>query len=182
MTRRFAKRLALLVLATVFVGADVTTLGAQTGKIGLVDVQKVLVVSKKGQDVLEKLQVEKEAKQGEIDAQEKKIRQMEKDLEKQRSVLSEDARREREREIRKRTRALRRMVEDLNRDFTERGRDLRARLVREIAEVVRTYGKKNGYVLIIEVREGGVMYGSETADLTKALIDAYDASVGSGKK
>jgi len=182
MMRGFSKRLTLVVLAVIFVGADATPLRAQEGKIGLVDLQGVIVQSKRGQEVLAKLQTEREAKQREIDADEKKIRKMEADLEKQRSVLSELAVQEREKAIRSLARDLRRTVDDFNREFGERERGLRGQLLKEISAVVRSYGKENGYLLIMEIRAGGVMYGNEAANVTKGVVAAYDASVGSGKK
>ncbi len=182
MVRGCAKRLMLLTLAVVFVGTGATPLGAQVAKIGLVDLQRVMVESKRGQQVLAKLKEERDAKQREIDEKEKEIRQMEANLEKQREALSETARKQRERTIRRRQRDLRRAVEDINRDFSEEERDLRDRLIKEIATVVRSYGKENGYVLIMEVRAGGVMYGSEAVDLSKEVTAAYDASVSSKKE
>lgn len=177
MRRRFPHALTGLVLAGVFVGAGVVPVRAQTVKIGFVDLQRVLVGSKRGQEVLANLQAKKDAKQREIEAQEKEIRQMEANLQKQRDALTEDAKKDREREIRDRTRDLRRAVEDLSRSFTERERDLQQRLIQEVAVVVRAYGKEKGYLLIMEKRLSGVMYGSETVNLTDEMIAAYDASV-----
>ncbi|MEE9123560.1 MAG: OmpH family outer membrane protein [candidate division NC10 bacterium] len=182
MMRGFSKTLTLVVLAVIFVGANATPLRAQEGKIGLFDLQRVIVQSKRGQEVLAKLQTEREAKQREIDAEEKKIRKMEADLEKQRSVLSALAVQEREKAIGNLARDLRRIVNDFNREFGERERGLRGQLLNEIAAVVRSYGKENGYLLIMEVRAGGVMYGNEAADVTKGVVAAYDASAASGKK
>jgi len=51
-----------------------------------------------------------------------------------------------------------------------------------VTTVVQDYGKKNGYVLIIEVRAAGVMYSSEGADISKEIIAAYDGGAGSQKK
>ena len=177
MRRGFPYALTGFVLAGVFVGAGVVPVRAQTVKIGFVDLQRVLVGSKRGQEVLANLQAEKDAKQREIQAQEKEIRQIEVNLEKQRDAITEDARKDREREIRDRTRDLRRTVEDLDRSFSERGRDLQQRLVQEVATVVRDYGKEKGYLLIMEKRLSGVLYGSEAVDLTDEVIAAYDASV-----
>ena len=99
-----------------------------------------------------------------------------------RSVLSELAVQEREKAIRSLARDLRRTVDDFNREFGERERGLRGQLLKEISAVVRSYGKENGYLLIMEIRAGGVMYGNEAANVTKGVVAAYDASVGSGKK
>lgn len=180
--REFATRILLLGLAVIFSGVDARPVEAQAAKIGLVDLQRVVVESKKGQSVLAKLKAERAAKQKEIDGEDGKIRKMETDLAKQASVLSEAARKEREKGIRERALALRRKVEDLNREFAEREREIRSHLIREIAEAVAAYGKENGFLLIMEVRAGGVMYGSPTADVTKEAIAAYDARKDSGKK
>lgn len=178
MRRGFPKTLTMLVLTGIFGGAWAIPVGAQTAKIGFVNLQRVVVGSKRGKEVLAALQAEKDTKQRDIEAEEKKIRQMEVDLEKQRSVLSEDAKKERERSIRDRTRDLRRTVEDLNRSFAEREQDVQQQLLREVTAVVRTYGKEGGYQMILEVRAAGVMYGSEGADLSDEVIAAYDASMG----
>ena len=180
--RGMSKGLPLLVLITLFFGVDGAPVGAEAVKIGLVDLQKVLVESKKGREPLTKLKADMDAKNRDLDAQEKKIRQMVADLEKQQSVLSEAARKDKEKAIQKAKVDLNRTAEDLNREFGERERDVRQQLVREVTTVVQDYGKKNGYVLIIEVRAAGVMYSSEGADISKEIIAAYDGGGGSQKK
>ena len=182
MRRGISKGLPLLVLVTLFFGVDGAPVGAEAVKIGLVDLQKVLVESKKGREPLAKLKADMDAKNRDLDTQEKKIRQMVADLEKQQSVLSEAARKDKEKAIQKAKVDLNRTAEDLNREFGERERDVRQRLVREVTTVVQDYGKKNGYVLIIEVRAAGVMYSSEGADISKEIIAAYDGDAGSQKK
>jgi outer membrane protein len=139
------------------------------------------VESKKTKEPLAKLKADMDAKNRDLETQEKKIRQMVADLEKQQSVLSESARKEKEKAIQKAKVDLNRTAEDLNREFGDRERDVRQRLVREVTSVVQDYGKKNGYVLIIEVRAAGVMYSSEGADISKEIIAAYDGG-GAPKK
>ncbi|MGH7478024.1 MAG: OmpH family outer membrane protein [Candidatus Methylomirabilales bacterium] len=182
MRRGMSKGLPLLVLITLFFGVDGAPVGAEAVKIGLVDLQKVLVESKKGREPLTKLKADMDAKNRDLDVQEQKIRQMVADLEKQQGVLSEAARKDKEKAIQKAKVDLNRIAEDLNREFGERERDVRQRLVREVTTVVQDYGKKNGYVLIIEVRAAGVMYSSEGADISKEIIAAYDGGGGSQKQ
>jgi len=182
MRRGMSKGLALLVLATLLCGVDVAAVGAEAIKIGLVDLQRVLVESKKGKEPLAKLKADMDAKNRDLEAQEKRVRQMEADFEKQQSVLSEAARKEKQKAIQKAQVDLSRTVDDLKREFGERERELRQRLVREVATVVQEYGKKNGYVLIMEMRAAGVMYSSEGADISKEIIAAYEGGGGSQKK
>jgi len=178
MKREFPHVLTVFVLAGTLVAGGVIPADAQGIKVGFVNIQRVVVGSKRGKDVLAGLQTERDAKQREVEAMEKEVRQMEADLEKQQSVLSEEAKRERERAIRDRTRDLRRTVEDLNRFFAEREQDVQQQLLREVGAVVSTYGKEKGYVLIFEVRAAGVIYGDESADLTNQMIAVYDAGMG----
>jgi outer membrane protein len=180
--REIWKGLPLLVLATLLCGVNAAPVDAESVKIGLVDLQRVLVESKKTKEPLAKLKADMDAKNRDLDAQEKRVRQMEADLEKQQSVLSEAARKEKEKAIRKAQVDLSRTVDDLKREFGERERELRQRLVREVATVVQEYGKKNGYVLIMEMRAAGVMYSSEGADISKEIIAAYEGGGGSQKK
>ena len=182
MRRGMSKGLALLVLATLLCGVDVAAVGAEAIKIGLVDLQRVLVESKKGKEPLAKLKADMDAKNRDLEAQEKRVRQMEADFEKQQSVLSEAARKEKQKAIQKAQVDLSRTVDDLKREFGERERELRQRLVREVQTVVQEYGKKNGYVLIMEMRAAGVMYSSEGADISKEIIAAYEGGGGSQKK
>jgi outer membrane protein len=177
-----SKGLPLLVLVALFFGMKGAAGAADTVKIGLVDLQKVLVESKKAREPLTKLKADMDAKNRDLDAQEKKIRQMAADLEKQQSVLSEAARKDKEKSIQKAKVDLNRTAEDLNREFGEREREVRQRLVREVTAVVQDYGKKNGYLLIIEVRAAGVMFSSEGADISKEILAAYDGGGGSQKK
>lgn len=49
-------------------------------------------------------------------------------------------------------------------------------LITKVRAYVKDYGKKNGYTYILGSNEGGsVMYGEESNDLTKELLDALNA-------
>jgi outer membrane protein len=182
MMKGLALRGRSVTLALTLVGLIAAPVWAQSVKIAFVDVQKVMVESVRGKEVLSKLQAEKEAKQKEIEAKEAEIRKMEAELEKQGSVLSEPARREREEAIRKKIRDLRRTVEDVNRDLAQRQRDLESQLAKDIAAIIRSYGKEHGYLLIVERGAAGVIYGGDQADLTAAILAAYNASQAKEKK
>ena len=53
-------------------------------------------------------------------------------------------------------------------------------VVKTVKAFVEDYGKKNGYVFILGKNEAGsVMYGQESSDLTKIVIDALNAKYNS---
>jgi outer membrane protein len=144
------------------------------GKLGFVDIQSVISQSKEGQAARNKVAAEAAEKQKEITVKEAEIKRMDADLQKQGPVLSEAARKDREEEIRRKLRDLKRLTEDFNRDLTKRENELLNDLVRDVTAVVRDYGKEKGIMLIVEKGQGGVIYGSDPADLTKEILERYN--------
>ena len=143
-------------------------------KIGYVEIESVISQSKEGQAARSKLAAEAADKQKEITAEEAEIKQMDGELLKQAAVLSDAAKQDREETILRKVRDLKRLGEDFNRDLGKREGELLSDLYRDLAGVIREYGKEKGFTLIVEKRQGGVIYGSEVADLTKAILERYN--------
>ena len=144
-------------------------------KVGVVDIQAVIAQSREGQAARNKVAAEAAEKQKDISAKEGEIKQMDAELQKQSPVLSDAAKKEREEEIRRRLRDLKRLTEDFNRDLGKRETELINDLLRDVTAVIRDYGKEKGYSLIVERGQGGVIYGSDSADLTKEILERYNA-------
>jgi outer membrane protein len=144
-------------------------------KLGFVDMQAVIAQSKEGLAARNKVAAEAAEKQKEISAKEAEIKQMDADLQKQSPILSDAAKKEKEEEIRRRLRDLKRLTEDFNRDLAKREAELVNDLLRDVTAVIRDYGKEKGYSLILEKGQGGVIYGSDPADLTKDILERYNA-------
>ncbi len=144
------------------------------GKVGFVDVEAVISQSKEGQAAKTKLAAEAAEKQKEITTKEAEIKQMDAELQKQAAVLSDAAKKDREETILRKVRDLRRLGDDFNRDLGKREQELLSDLYRDLAGLIREYGKQKGYALIVEKRGGGIIYGSDGADLTKEILDRYN--------
>lgn len=144
-------------------------------KVGFVDVQAVITQSKEGLAARGKVAAEAAEKQKEISAKEAEIKQMDAELQKQSPILSDAAKKDREEEIRRKLRDLKRLTEDFNRDLAKRESELVNDLLRDVTAVVRDYGKEKGFTLIVEKGQGGVIYGSESADLTKEILERLNA-------
>ncbi len=144
-------------------------------RLGFVDLQTVITQSKEGQTAMNTVKAEAAEKQKEISAKEAEIKQMDADLQKQASALSEAARKEREEEIRRKLRDLKRVTEDFNRDLAKREGDMVNDLLKDLTTVIRDYGKEKGFTLIVEKGQSGVIYGNDAADLTKEILERYNA-------
>lgn len=161
-------------IAAVVATASVSWAADPPARLGFVDLQTVITQSKEGQTAMDAVKKEAAEKQKEISAKEAEIKQMDADLQKQASVLSEAAKKDREEEIRRKLRDLKRVTEDFNRDLAKREGDLVNDLLKDLTAVIRDYGKEKGYTLIVEKGQSGVIYGNDTADLTKEILDRYN--------
>ncbi len=144
-------------------------------KVGFVDIQAVISQSKEGQAARNKVAAEAAERQKDISAKEAEIKQMDAELQKQSPVLSDASKKDREEEIRRRLRDLKRLTEDFNRDLAKREAEFINELLRDVTIVIRDYGKEKGFTLIVERGQGGVIYGSDPADLTKEVLERYNA-------
>ena len=135
-----------------------SSFGADVAKIGVVDFQTIL----------EKSDASLKKKGQEIDETKKK-------LEREALVMSKEKRDEKEREIRISTNDLK----ILQNKYTTDLRQLEAKLVRdiqkEVVEIITKIGKKEGFLVIFEKREAGVLYSPDTIDITDRLIQDYNS-------
>ncbi|HEY7678551.1 MAG TPA: OmpH family outer membrane protein [Candidatus Methylomirabilis sp.] len=144
-------------------------------RVGAVDMQAVILQSAKGQRAQATLKAEFESKQKDLNAREEEIRKLQADLERQKAVLSQAALREKEESIQRRIRDIRRTGEDMQRDMQKREAELVGEIQRDIMQVIVEYGKEKGYNLILERGTGAVWFVNERADLTKDIIERYNA-------
>lgn len=158
----------------VLLGWTAPARAAQAGvRIGVVDMQEVLMKSQKGQAVKQKLDQERAARQKDLDARQQEVVNLQAEFEKQAPLLSDQAKREKSEAIQRKTRDAVRIAEDANRDFEKRVRETETDITREILAVIQEYGKDQGYTIILE--RGMVVFGAPAVDVTSEVIKRYDA-------
>jgi outer membrane protein len=151
------------------------SVGAEAMKIGVVDFQEILQKSSAGKSA--QSEIEKEGKQMEEDLKKKKedIDALNKKLERESLVLSREKREEREREIKIKVMDLKALQKKYMSDFKAHEGKLLKRIRDDVLQIVQSIGKKEGYTLIVEKRESGVLYVPDPVDLTEEVIRRYDA-------
>jgi len=60
-------------------------------------------------------------------------------------------------------------------DFKMQEQRLVNRIQKDLFELVTDVAKKGGYLLILEKRQGGVLYTPKTNDITDKIIQMYNA-------
>jgi outer membrane protein len=162
----------LLVAATVL--ASATAGEAAATRIGYVDVQRVLVRSTAGVAAREQLERDKATMQKDVDARRAELEKLRDEIEKKGLVLSGDARREKEETLQRKVRDLRRTAEDLEKELQRKEQQATQKILQEVTGVIERVGKERGFLLIVERRSAGVIYGDAEADITEEIIKLYD--------
>ena len=143
-------------------------------RVGLIDLQRCLKESKEGQKIFQILKKKKDNLQRQLDARQKELLELQKELEKQTMMLSMDAKEDKKKTIDRKTRELNYLLKDSNEEMLRAQEKEKKRIFKELGKVIEKIGSEGNYTLIMEKRAGGVLYYSESIDITDQIIKAYD--------
>lgn len=146
--------------------------GAAAGKIGVIDLQKVLRTSKAGQAAQKTIAEKAQAFQKTIESRQDDLKKLNEDFEKQKMMLSKEAIAEKERDLQQKVKDFQRFGKDAQEELQQEDRQATSRILDEVAKVVKELGAKGGYDLIVE--KSTTLYSADSADLTDEVVAAYD--------
>ncbi|OGL45586.1 MAG: hypothetical protein A2W05_05095 [Candidatus Schekmanbacteria bacterium RBG_16_38_10] len=145
---------------------------AESSKIGVVDLQKVLNESAKGKEAVKLLEVEFEKKKKELDIKENDIKKLEEEISKRGSLWSEKVKQEKEEDYDKKVKDYRRLQTDLKDEFQRKNKNFTDKILSDIIELVRTVGDEEKFSLIMEKQNA--IFTSSTIDITDKVIKLYN--------
>lgn len=157
-------------------------LAQNAARVAYIDVQRILARSSAGVAAREQLEKEKAAMQKEVDGRRGEVEKLRDELEKKGALLSADARKEKQDTLERKVRDLRRLVDDYRAELERKEQGLLQRVLVDISGIVERVGKQKGFLIIVEKRGAGVIYGSPEADLTDEVIKAFDQEAAKAKK
>ncbi|ETR74630.1 MAG: outer membrane protein [Candidatus Magnetoglobus multicellularis str. Araruama] len=153
------------------------TFANDLNKIGVVDFQEILETSKVGKAAQKEIKSEGEKMEETLKEKGAEIETLKKKLERDALVIDRDTRDEREREIRIKINDIKALQKKYMSDF----RDLEARMLdrirTQLIDIIEDIGKKDGYLLIMEKNQAGVLYSPNTVDITEKVIRLYNKKV-----
>ncbi len=166
-----------MIMALIMTVAWIETpcMAADVAKIGVVDIQKILLSSSAGK--MAKAQINKKAREMEAKLTERKeeIDLLKETLEREALVMNKETREERERQIRIKINDIKSLKKKYEKDLkTIEGRVVK-RIQFDMGSIVAELGKKDGYLLIITTQV--VLYAPSTIDITDQLIQLYNTSL-----
>lgn len=147
-------------------------MAADVAKIGVVDIQKVLLTSSAGK--MAKAQINKKAREMEssLTVKKEEIEKLKENLEREAMVMNKETRDERERDIRIKINDIKSLKNKYENDLKKIEGKVVKRIQQDVDVIVQELGKKEGYLLIIS--NPVVLYSPSSIDITDQLIQAYN--------
>lgn len=139
-------------------------------KIGIIDAQEVLEKSEPGQTVMSEFKGKAEGVKKELERRKDEIEKLREEMEKQSLVLSQDAKQDKELEFKRKVRDYQDYVQVTQRNLQVENDRLSKPVLEILHKVLKEYGKKNKFTLIVDAKTPGVVYADEASDVTKQVI------------
>lgn len=149
-------------------------------KIAIINFQQAVGATNEFQrdyaDLLKKYQPREQT----LQQQNAEIETLKKQLQDQSAKLTDTDRETRMRSIDDRTKTLQRAAEDLRNDEQSDGQETFQQVGQKVFDVMSTYAQQNGFSLVLDASQqnSGVFWASPGANITKAIVDAYNTKSG----
>lgn len=154
-------------------------------KIGYIDISAVFNRYAKTQELEKNLEKEKQTKQKTIDKKLEEIKKLVKELKTKAPGLKEEERQRRSEVIEKKKKEHFQFAQQSELEIRNWIMEQQREIMKVILETVRSYGKENGYTLILDGTKGpmgeglsSVLYGLKELDLTDQIINLLNTAEG----
>lgn len=153
---------------------------AQPAKIGVIAFQVAVAQTNEGQRDFSDLQKKFEPRRKQLEQEADAIHTLTKQLQSQAATLSDADQQSRARAIDEKKKTLDRDSQDAQSDFQQAMQDMYNGLASKVYDVMESYAKQKGYTLVLDIsqQQSPVLYASDGTNITKAVIEAYNAKSG----
>ena len=150
-------------------------IGAESVKIGVLDMQKFQATSKAMQIETQKLQKKYDDMKKRLEDEVKALQKLEDELKKQSLMLSLDAQSSKKREGESKRRYIQFLRNDFSQEMKDTDQENTQRILKEVEKIVAKIAKDGGYSLILEKKAIGLIYSDDALDITDQVVKAYDS-------
>lgn len=166
-------RVLLLVLGLLLLTPVVSY--SQTNKIGVIDLQMVIANSKAGKAAKSAFEAEFKQKQQIIESKNAQLEALKNEFIQNGPVMNETTRKQKAEQIDRLDKDLQRSRADFRDELQRRDYELLEKILKDLDGILQSIGASEGYTIIIEKTEGGVIFSIPSIDITQKVIQAYDA-------
>ena len=171
-------RHAVTLVAALLLSTVAPNLYAQTTRIAVVDLQRALNETEDGRRAKARLKRLFKRRQQELDKAQNELKVLKEDIERQKNVLSREALQKRVEDYQKAFIELQSTYVEYQRELAEKEAQLTREIISRMEQILRRLGQAEGYTLIIERNEAGVVWVPTNLDLTDVVIQRYNSGEG----
>lgn len=151
-------------------------------KVGVINIEQAIMATNDGRRDFEDLGKKLQPKQAALKSQQDELDGLKRQLNTQSATLNDNARTDLARQIDMKQRTFDRAVQEARDDANSQQQDIAQRILRKMAPVVVKYAADNGYGMVLDSGKGWpespVVWFGQSVDITKAVVDEYNAKAG----
>jgi outer membrane protein len=145
-------------------------------KIGIMDVQKIIIECEAGKAAKGRFDVKMKELQSSFKAEEDALKVLQEEIKKKSSAWSEEKKNEKVREFQKSGRELQAKTEDARFEMKNLQDKELEPILKALEAVVNTYGKDNGYTAIMDSKNG-VVYFDKKIDISDTIVKKLNGAL-----
>ena len=162
-------------LLLLFVSATSFADNKTTARYAVVDMQSVILNVSEGKQAREKLEKEIKEKEGELTKAKEELDKMNNEWKSQAPLLSESARLKKQQEFQEKFVELRSREMDFQKEIKGKEQMATQKIAVAVTKLVNELAKSRGYEMVFETSSAGLLYLKDPYDLTKEVIESYEA-------
>jgi outer membrane protein len=161
-------------------GAPAAAKPAGPTKIAVIAFQVAVAQTNEGQRNFADLEKKYDPKRQQLKTLSDEVDNLTKQLQAQANTLSDAERASRAKTIDDKKKQLQRDAEDDQNDFNGEMQELYNTLASKVGDVMIAYAEEHGYTLVLDIaqQQSPVLYATDSTNITKAVIDAYNVKSG----
>ncbi len=143
-------------------------------KIGYVDMDRIANESEAGKEVKREFAEYINKVQNQLKALRDEIKALQDEIKTKGRYMDEKALREKRMELERKMSDYKILYQDAQRELRERDRKVYEKLMAMLKRIIDKIGKKEGYTVIFEKNQAGILYGSPKVDLTNKVLKMFN--------
>jgi outer membrane protein len=172
--------LVLSAAAQTLTASAETDASAAPAKVAIIAFQMAVAQANEGQRSIGDLKQKFDPKRQQLKARSAELDALAKQLQSQSGTLSEAEFAKRRKDIAEKRRVFDRDAQDAQNDLQTEMQEIYKTLSPKVYEVLVSYAKQQGYTLVLDIslEQNPVLYASDSTNITKAVLEAYNAKSG----
>src|SRR3984957_10458058 len=152
-------------------------------RLGTINIEQAIFGSNEGRRDFEALSKKLEPKQNELKSQNEELEALQKQLQTQGDKLNEDARATLVKQIETKKKSFDRSVQDAQEEAGNQQNDIAQRILQKMAPMIVKYAQEKGFGMVVDTTKPWpqspvLWYDGDKVDITKPIIEAYNAQSG----